>query len=477
MSIINGAENIWLDGKRVPNPAEHEAFKGTFQTISKLIQLIDHDEVGFDDVSVQRKVHKAFLIPKSLEDLRSQRQAYDTWAGHTFGMMSRLSDYAYSLITGYIIDREKFNAYDSTFSEKITAYFEEVKRERRLITTAISDPQIDRSKPITERPEHALLHVVEENGAGIYVSGAKMIATGAPYVDDILINTPYPHEEGQKKYANFFIISTRSPGLRIICRKSHAEKDKELYPIASQFDEMDAVVLFDRVFIPNERIFIRGNAAGVTAAHRHQQLNALAHYQTVVRLAKKLTFIAGVTTAIAKSIAADSFLHVQQKLGELYMQVDTINGLLKAAEVEGTVHSNGVYYPNAVPLQVARNLGTSYYRRAMSILKDIGAGGFTQLPSTAIDRFEEEKLQSLMTQYYAGATVSAMQKTKLFRLGWELIGSEIGSRHDLYERFYTGDPLRIQGLFFEQFDKTPYEERLQGFLQKIQNPIYEGVNI
>lgn len=101
-----------------------------------------------------------------------------------------------------------------------------------------------------------------------------------------------------------------------------------------------------------------------------------------------------------------------------------------------------------MPLQVARHLGTQYYARAMSILKEIGAGGYTQLPSTVIHRFEDERVEALLHRYYEGAATSAQDKTALFRVGWELVGSEIGSRHDLYERFYTGDPLRIQAAFF-----------------------------
>lgn len=477
MSSKQGAKNIWLDGKKVLNPSKHDAFKGTFKTIDLLLNLIDDPKVGYYDEFSEAIVHKAFLIPMNYEELIQKRQAYETWATKTFGMMSRLSDYAYSLITGYYIDRYTFDAYDEGFSKKITNYFEEVKKDRRLITTAIADPQIDRSKTLTDRSESALLHVVDETEEGIYVSGAKMIATSAPYVDDILINTPYSKSEGQEKYANFFIVSTQSPGLQIICRKNHAQIDYELYPIASQFDEMDAVIIFDRVFIPNERILIRGNAEGVVKAHRHQQLNALAHYQTVIRLFTKLKFMAGLTTAIAKSIRVDEFLNVQQKIGELYIQVDAIEALLTAAELEGKVEDSGVFIPSATPLQVARNLGTSYYGKALNILKEIGAGGYTQLPSTIISRFESEELQKLMDIYYAGASSSAGDKTALFRIGWELIGSEFGSRHDLYERFYTGDPLRIQSLFFENYKKEELDNRLDDFIKKIQENIKEDVTV
>jgi len=471
-----GSRSIWLDGRKVEQPEEHPAFRGTFGTIRRLVALIDDDRVGYYDESVGRMVHKAFLIPRTREELLEKRKAYETWTRETYGMMSRLSDYAYSVITGYYIDRERFSRYDAGFAEKITHYIERVKRERRLVTTAIADPQIDRSKPVAERSGHELLRVVEQRPDGVVVCGAKMIATGAPYVDDILVNTPYDREDGQEQYANLFIVAADSPGLEIICRKSHAETDRALYPLASRFDEMDAVIIFDHVFIPDERILIRGHAQGATAAHRHQQLNALAHHQTVVRLATKLKFVAGLATAIAQSIAVDAFLHVQQKLGELYMLADTVDALLHAAEMEGTVEG-GVYKPKAVPLQAARHLGTQAYARAMAILKEIGAGGYTQMPSTLIDRFEDGRIRTLLHRYYAGAAASAGEKTAWFRLGWELIGSELGGRHDLYERFYTGDPLRNQSLFFEQYDKKWLEERLETFLDRLTAEARQDVTV
>ena len=144
MTAIKGAGHVWLDGKQVTNLAEHAAFKGTFQTIQELLARIDDEPVGYKDAKLGKYVHQAFSIPTTKEQLLEKRAAFEAWSIQSFGMMSRLSDYAYALITGYYIDREQFAQYDATFPQKIERYYEQLKSERRLLTTAIADPQIDR---------------------------------------------------------------------------------------------------------------------------------------------------------------------------------------------------------------------------------------------------------------------------------------------------------------------------------------------
>ncbi|QOK29883.1 4-hydroxyphenylacetate 3-hydroxylase (plasmid) [Cytobacillus oceanisediminis] len=465
ISSLKDGRSVWLNGEKVKDITIHPEFSGTLSTISHLLGTLDskeQDVIGYISPRTNEFVHKAFFIPRSLDDLISRRKAFDVWSRKTYGVMSRLSDYANSLITGYFIDRDYFDRFDSSFSKKITAYYENARDERRVVTTGILDPQIDRSKPNHElEDKDALLRIVCETDEGVIVRGAKMIATAAPYAHDVII---MPHQKlsaDKTEYANLFIVSLNSPGLQIVCRESFSSQNRKKHPLSAQFDEMDAVLIFDDVLVPWERVFIKGSIEGVFEAQQHQQLNSLAHHQTVVRLLAKLEFVAGVATAIAQSIGADHYLHVQEKLGELYTQIESIDALLISAELQGSLNEKSVYLPDRIPLQTARNLGTRYYPRAIEILKQIGAGGFIQLPSTAIE--ESNSLSPLLHKYYKGAKVDAPTKTALFQIGWDLIGSSLGSRHDLYERLYTGDPIRTFALQYDTYDKEPLKHRLQVF--------------
>ncbi|WP_240371584.1 4-hydroxyphenylacetate 3-hydroxylase family protein [Anoxybacteroides rupiense] len=467
---LKDGRSVWMDGEKINNLAEHPDFSGTLATINRLWEMLDSPKeqkiVGFVSPKTGQYVHQSFLVPADLKDIISRREAFTLWSRKTFGVMSRLSDYASSLITGYFIDRDQFTKYDPSFSEKTEQYYEQARDERRIITTAVLDPQIDRSKLSAEQTDpDALLRVVRKTEEGVVVRGAKMIATAAPYAHDVIIMPHQKLSESQADSAYMFIVPLNSKGLHIVCRESFASQDQEKHPLSAQFDEMDAVLIFDDVLIPWERVFIKESAEGVFQAQLHQQLNVLAHHQTVVRLLTKLQFVAGVATAIAQSIGADHYLHVQEKLGELYTQLDSIEALLIASEIQGAFHRDSVYLPARVPLQTARNLGTRYYSRAIEILKQIGAGGFIQLPSTPIEK--SETISPLLKKYYKGANVDATTKTALFQIGWELVGSTLGSRHDLYERFYTGDPVRTFAQQYDLYEKQPLKKKLHHFLENI----------
>lgn len=100
--------------------------------------------------------------------------------------------------------------------------------------------------------------------------------------------------------------------------------------------------------------------------------------------------------------------------------------------------------------------------KQQEILQLIGAGGFIQLPSSVEDF--QSPLSHLLERYFKGANISAEYKTKLFKLAWDIIGSPLGSKHELYERFCAGDPIRNIAKQYINYDKSTLKNRLNKFL-------------
>ncbi|GMA60483.1 hypothetical protein GCM10025859_09230 [Alicyclobacillus fastidiosus] len=285
-----------------------------------------------------------------------------------------------------------------------------------------------------------------------------MIATAAPYSHDFLV-FPFHHvEQNQAEYAHALIVPANLSGLHIICRDSFASDDTRNYPLSSQYDEMDAVLVFDDVLVPWERVLLSGNPEAVWRLRMNTSANALAYHQTAVRVSVKLKFVTGVAFAIAQAIGADGFLHVQEKLGELLTQVETLHALVIASEANAKPDEFSNLVPAMPFIETARNLNSRYYPRAIEILQQIGAGGFMQVPSQP-EAFRGS-ISSLIDKYFAGATVAADDKIKLFKLAWDLVGSQLGSRHELYERFYAGDPVRTFASQYVNADKASYTKQV-----------------
>ncbi|AJY74773.1 4-hydroxyphenylacetate 3-hydroxylase family protein [Paenibacillus beijingensis] len=465
---LRDGRSVWFEGKRLDDVTAHPAFQGTLDTIRKLFDTLDdkqlQERIGFKNEATGVYAHNAFLVPYEREDLIRRRAAFAHWADETNGVMSRLSEFARSLVTGWYAARHEFTPYDPHFADKITRYYEHARDNDSFLTTALLDPQIDRTKsPGEHRNPDSVLRIVGETEEGVIVRGAKMIATAGPYAHDFLVYPYYRLKETESEYAHFLIVPANLPGLHIVCRDSFAKFSGDDYPLSSKYDEMDAVLFFDDVLVPWERVFLKGSTEGVWKLRMNETAGALAFHQTVVRLLSKLEFVTGVSVAVAQSIGADGFQHVQEKLGELIIQTESIKGLLLASELQSSRSEAGIELPDLVPIETARNLGTRYYPRALEILQLIGAGGFMQVPS----RLEELSgpLKDLMHTYYAGKQVGADDKVRLFKLAWDLAGSQLGSRHELYERFYAGDPVRTYANQYVNADKSDLERRMRQFRQ------------
>ncbi|GMK42351.1 4-hydroxyphenylacetate 3-monooxygenase oxygenase component [Paenibacillus sp. CCS19] len=457
ITSLDDGRSVWLEGKQIHNIAEHHAFRGSLGTIKSLFDMLDdplqREKVGFLVPETGRYAHSSFLVPYSAQELARRSESFSTWSAETHGMMSRLSDYARSLITGWYAARDELSALDPGFSDKISAYYEQARDRDLFLTTAIIDPQIDRSNGLDDkRIAERFLHVVKETSEGIVVRGAKMIATGAPYTHDFVIFSFLQFQSQEQKHAHVLIVPANSKGLHIVCRESFADQHEQNHPLSSHYDEMDAVLFFDDVLIPWERVLLYGDTERVLALRANQTANGLAFHQNVVRFVAKLEFITGVAFTVAESIGVTGFLHIQEKLGELITQIDVIKSLIIASETTASRDASGVLVPNLQYIETARNLGTKYYPRAIEILQQVGAGGFVQTPSGIEDFYGP--ISELMHKYFEGANVSAEKKVALFKLAWDLIGSPLGARHQLYERFYAGDPIRGLANHYNRYDKA-----------------------
>lgn len=465
---LQDGRSVWLKGKQI-DVTKNESFKGTLATITDLYDLFKdptHQQlVGYLSPKTNMWVHTAFLVPKSYEDILKRRTAFETWSQRTDGVMSRLSDYARSRLTGWYAYRELYKEYDPQFPNKIASYYEKARDQHRFISVVQRDPQINRSAQHSDDiNELGLLRMTRKTTDGIFLSVAKMIGTASPYSNDLLIYPVTRLKREQSSLAHFLIVAANSPGLHMICRESFAtdSTQKVDYPISSKYDEMDALLIFDDVFVPWEHVLLYDNPEALWKLKSDVASNSLAYHQAVVRLLIKLEFVTAIACEMAEAIGAESYLHVQEKLGELIMQIETIRALVLSSEREGKLDEHKTYLPNFKYIETARNLGSKYYPRAIEILQLIGAGGFIQLPSSVEDF--QSPLSHLLERYFKGANISAEHKTKLFKLAWDIIGSPLGSRHELYERFYAGDPIRNIANQYINYDKSTFKNRLNKFL-------------
>ena len=463
---------VWLGDERVKDVTTHPAFRGPIESLARLYDM-QHDPalqpmLTYPSPTTGHPVGISFLIPRTHEDLRRRRQMIKIWADATCGMMGRSGDFLNSMITAWAAKKEYFAQKSPENAERVWRYYEHCRENDLFLTHALIDPQVDRTKNRAQQDDPYLcLGVVKETAAGLIVRGGKMLATSAPFADDIYV-WPFPPTltEAEVPYAVTFSIPIATPGVKILCREPFTRPEQYTdHPLSSRFDETDAVVVFDDVLVPWERVFLHNDIHLVAGAYAQTKVREFTTPQTNTRLLSKTEFVYGVLCLMAEAIGVQNAPAVQETLGEAATYIEIIKSSLLAAEAEATVDpANGVIYPALQPLQVGRVWGPRIYPRLMEMVRRLGGSGLMQ-PPASLDAFDSP-IGDILRRYYRGAKISAEDKQGLFKLAWDLVGSDFGSRHTLYELFYAGDPSMVTAGFHREFAKQEFTQRVTDFLQR-----------
>jgi 4-hydroxyphenylacetate 3-monooxygenase len=439
--------NLWYQGKQIVDVTEHAALKGGVHTLAGLydLQWTQADTMLFDSPSSGQKVARSFMIPKTQAELLSISQAMRVWANATHGMMGRLPDYISRAMSGYAGGAAFLGEVDPRFARNVRAYHEYLREQDLCLTHTLVPPQANRSVTLAQQADPYLAaRVKEETDAGIVIRGCRMLAT-LPISDEIMVfpSTLLKATEDDAPYAFGFSIPNHTEGLRFICRDSVDQGRSHFdHPLGSRYEEMDAVVLFDDVFVPWENVFLYRDVARCNQAYA--RTGALVHmaHQVVVKNIAKAEFMLGLASLLVDAIAAESFQHIQEKLAELWVGMETMRACLRAAEADAAPDEWGVMRPAWNPLDAARNLFPRLYPRMVEIIQQIGASGLVAMPG---EQDLKGPLAAEIRHYYQSARAEALDRIPLFRLAWDAALSAFASRQVLYERFFFGDPVRMAG--------------------------------
>ncbi|MBM7583775.1 anthranilate 3-monooxygenase (FAD)/4-hydroxyphenylacetate 3-monooxygenase [Bacillus pakistanensis] len=450
---------VWLGGRKVTDVYNEDVFRQPIHEIANLYD-IQNDPTYKDEItylceeSGERYSH-AFKVPKTYEDLKARSKLFEIWARATFGLMGRTPDFLNVTVTSMASNTWFLDQYNPEWSKNMINYYEYIRDHDLFLTHAIINPQNDRSKASHEQEEDFThLGVVEERPDGIIVRGAKMLATLAPITDEVIIYSFPGFQPGDEKHAIAFALPIDTPGLRIICREPMQDGKRSVFdhPLASRYEEMDALLVFNDVFVPSDRIFINQNIEAANLLYPKTGIGQQPAHQSGVRGLIKLQFAAEVAARVADSIGVDGYLNVQTQLGELMQSVEAIRALLRVAEYEYETTSQGEVRPAGLPLETIRGMLPKLYPRAIEIIQTIGAGGLLMSPTGA--DFEHPELRADVEKYYVGREgISSQDRVQLFKLAWDLCGEAFGQRLLQYERYYSGDPLRRLGRFYAGFKR------------------------
>lgn len=464
--------HVEIQGETVSeNIQDHPAFRNVVRTYAELYDL-QHDPAHKDVLTYTsptsgEPVATSFLTPKTHDDLVRRRKAFKTWADHSHGMLGRTGDYLNSSLMNLAAAADWFAQADPAFGENIRRYYEKVREEDLLCTHTLIPPQVNRAQTGNAQAGGKLsARVVKEDDNGIVVRGARMLATIAPFADELLVfpSTLLRGTPEDKPYSFAFAVPNDAKGLRYIARESlDYDRPRHDHPLASRFEESDAVVVFDDVHVPYERCFVIGDAELCNGFY--SQTSSVVHmtHQVVTRTTAKTEYILGLISLLTEAIGIDHFQHVQQDVAEVITTLEMLRAFLRAAEADAELNQYGVLTPAWAPLNAARNLYPKLYQRFPEILRKLGAGGLMATPTEAD---VHGPAAADIEAYLQSATLGGAERVKLFRLVWDTCISAFASRQALYEYYFFGDPVRMAGAYVGSYDREPYKAKVRAFLDR-----------
>src|SRR5215472_8615809 len=190
---------VWVGDERIEDVTSHPALAQAARTLAGVYDRQHRypEECLIADPATGEHVNVSHMIPRSVADLQRRNQGLSRISEATVGLMGRTPDY---------------------MNVKLARFQQRLAREDISLTHTIIQPTIDKATDPLVVGNRVTLHKVGETAGGIVVRGARILATLAPFADEIAVYPGLPIPVGAEAYALAFAIPVDTPGLIFVCR-------------------------------------------------------------------------------------------------------------------------------------------------------------------------------------------------------------------------------------------------------------------
>ena len=411
-SLRDGRE-VYVYGERVKDVTTHPAFRNAARSIARLYDAL-HDAktkpllTAPTDTGSGGFTHKFFRVARSREDLVGQRDAIAAWARMSYGWMGRSPDYKASLMNTL---GANFDFYGK-FADNAKSWYRRAQEHVLFMNHAIVNPPVDRAKP-ADQVKDVFITIQKETDAGIYVSGAKVVATSSALTHYNFLGQNAAMPINDSDLAVMFIAPMNAPGVKLFCRASYEMTASVMgtpfdYPLSSRFDENDAIFVFDNVLIPWEDVLLHRDLEKLKVFFPQSGFLHGYQFQGCTRLAVKLDFMVGVIAKALRAAGSDEFRGNQAHARRGHRLAQSVLGdLTDAMAMNPMPWVDDTVLPNAQSGSSYRVFAGDAYGRVKEIVEKIVASSLIYLPSSAKDFDNPGDRQVSRADMCAARTASA----------------------------------------------------------------------
>ncbi|MFN2643752.1 MAG: 4-hydroxyphenylacetate 3-hydroxylase family protein [Burkholderiales bacterium] len=456
---------VYIGAERVDDVTTHRAFRNAARSMAAIYDLKRADRrYSFEEAGERYSAY--FLRAKTRGDLEQRTALHRAIAATSYGLLGRSPDHVSSFVTGMAMNPSVFGPY----AENLVRYYEHMRREDVYGVYAVIPPQAARNPEfyVKQNIPVPTLRVVREDEDGVVISGMKMLATGAVFANEIWIGNLIPLAPNQLAESITCAIPVNAPGVTLWSRKPferHAPCEFE-NPLTWRFDETDSMVMCENVKVPWERVFVHMDAILAREIYIRTPGHCYGNHQSNVRFHEKLKLIVGLASKIAQASGAHEVPAVREVLGRFAALEAALGGMIAGqiqdAEDWPEADQQGWKTFNRRYMYAALNWCTESHSSIVDALRELCGGGIFQMPAD-ITVMHDPKLRAMFETFWQTPQLAALERMKLYKLAWDLIGSEFAGRHLQYEKFYAGASFIVRN---HSFREAPWK-RFDGLVEEL----------
>ena len=412
---------VYMFGKKIDNPVDDPILRPSLNSVRMTYDLAQKPEYQELMTAVSPytggRVNRFTHIHQSTEDLVKKVKMQRLLGQQTAACFQRcvgMDAFNAVFSTTYEIDRK----YGTHYHENFIKFATYVQENDLTVDGAMTDPKGDRSKAPHEQADPDLfLRIVERRPDGIVVRGAKMHQTGALNSHEIIIMPTQSMKAEDKDYAVSFAVPMNTDGIYMIIGRQSCDTRKlegsEMDVGNSEFGGVEALTVFDHVFVPNDRIFMNGETefAGMLV-ERFAGYHRQSYGGCKVGVGDVLI---GAAAVAADYNGAAKASHIKDKLIEMTHLNETLYCCGIACSAEGAPTESGNYMIDLLLANVCKQNVTRFPYEIVRLAEDIAGGLVVTAPSEADLR--DPKLGPVIDKYLRGvASVSTENRLRILRL-------------------------------------------------------------
>ena len=432
---------VYVMGELVENPVDHPMIRPSLNSVAMTYALAEQDE--YKNIMTAKShltgetVNRFCHLHQSTEDLKNKvkmQRILGQKTGSCFQRCVGMDAFNAVYSTTFEIDEKCGTSYHENFVK----YMKFVQDNDLVVDGAMTDPKGDRALSPSEQEDPDLfLRIVERRPDGIIVRGAKAHQTGAVNSHEHLIMPTMAMKEKDKDYAVSFAVPSDAEGVIMIygrqsCDTRKLEEHACIDLGNSEFGGHEVLVIFEDVFVPNDRIFMCGEYefSGMLV-ERFAGYHRQSYGGCKVGVGDVLI---GASALAAEYNGVEKVSHIKDKLIEMTHLNETLYCCGLACSTEGQATKAGNYQIDMLLANICKQNVTRFPYEIARLAEDIAGGLMVTMP--AEQDLNHPELGKYVRKYFKGkaniATENRMRVLRLIEnmtLGTAAVGYRTESMH------------------------------------------------